>query len=146
MQRHVGHDPSKVMTKLRQQRMFHSPVVGGCVKSVFSFCFDGDNWWNIGAIHVKLLTYLLSLSNYSLLSLCNPKVHYRAHKSLPPDPVLNQPNPIRPIYPCLPKVRLNVIHPPTPWSSLRASQPKPCKHLSLSPFVPLVPSTSFSLI
>jgi hypothetical protein len=76
----------------------------------------------------------LSLSNNRLLSLWNTKVHYRAHKSPPLDPILREPNPVRPIDPYLPKVPLNVILLPTPTSSqwspyLKASQPKPCKHL-----------------
>jgi len=33
------------------------------------------------------------------------------------DPILSQPNPVRPIDPCLSKVHLNVILPPTPRSS-----------------------------
>jgi hypothetical protein len=59
----------------------------------------------------------LNLSNNSLLSLWNPKVHYRAHKSPPPDPILSQPNSVRPNENYLPKVCLNVILPPTPRSS-----------------------------
>jgi hypothetical protein len=49
--------------------------------------------------------------------LWNPTVHYRFHRSPPPDPILSQMNPVRPIDPYLPKVQLNVIFPPTPRSS-----------------------------
>jgi hypothetical protein len=35
------------------------------------------------------------LSNNSLLSLWNPKVHYCAEKSLPLDPILSKPNQVQ---------------------------------------------------
>jgi hypothetical protein len=50
-----------------------------------------------------------NLSKNILLSLWNPKVHRRVHKSPPLDPTLRQLNPVRPIDPYLPKVQLNVI-------------------------------------
>jgi hypothetical protein len=42
----------------------------------------------------------------------------RVHTGPPLDPMLSQPNPVRPIDPYLPKVHLNVILPPMPRSSL----------------------------
>jgi hypothetical protein len=81
--------------------------------------------------HSSLLTYLLTpwcrilfeklivtqlVKKYPAL-LRNPKVHHRVHKSPSLDPILSQPNPVRPIDPYLPKVHLNVILPPTPRSS-----------------------------
>jgi hypothetical protein len=49
--------------------------------------------------------------------LWNPKVHCRVHTSPPPDPILSQLNPVRPIDPYLPKVHFNVMLSPTPKSS-----------------------------
>jgi hypothetical protein len=78
---------------------------------------------------VYLLTYLLHGAVYYLKSwlslrlsknfnsLWNLKVHYRAHKNPPLDSILNQPNPVRFIDPCLLKEDLNVILSPTPRSS-----------------------------
>jgi hypothetical protein len=48
----------------------------------------------------------LSLSNNSLRSLRNPKVHHRADKSLPLDQILSQSNPVRPIDPISPRTIL----------------------------------------
>jgi hypothetical protein len=46
--------------------------------------------------------------------LWNPKLHYYVHKRPPLDPILSQPNAVRPINPYLPKIQLNVIIPPAP--------------------------------
>jgi hypothetical protein len=67
-----------------------------------------------------LLTYLLT---YSMLqdilwkADSYSRVHYRTHKSPPPDPILSQTNRVRLIDPYLPKIHLNIVLPPTPRSS-----------------------------
>jgi hypothetical protein len=73
-------------------------------------------------ISLNLLTYLLTpwcrilfeklivtqfVKKYPAF-LRNPKVHHRVHKSLPLDPILSQPNPVRHIDSYLPKVHPNV--------------------------------------
>jgi len=50
------------------------------------------------------------LSNNSVISSWNPKVHYRAHKIPAPDPILSP-------HRSLTEVHLNTILPPTPRSS-----------------------------
>jgi hypothetical protein len=71
----------------------------------------------------------------SLSSLWNLKVHHRAYKIPPPNPILSQPNPVRPIDPYLSKVHFNIIFPPTP----RSSQWSP-------PFGPLNPNPVNTLL
>lgn len=60
--------------------------------------------------------------------LSNPKIHYRAHSSLPPVPIMSQPNPVHTLIPYFPTTHfnINVTTTPTPLSvlSLDVFQPK----------------------
>jgi hypothetical protein len=76
----------------------------------------------------------------------NPKVHHRVHKSPPLDPILSQPNPVRPIDHYLPKVHFNVILPPTRRSSQWSLVFGPPTKTLPPPCVPHVQPISYSLI
>jgi hypothetical protein len=47
----------------------------------------------------------------------NPKVHHHVHKSPTIFPILSQIDPIHTIQSYLSKIHLNIVHPPTSWSS-----------------------------
>jgi hypothetical protein len=57
-------------------------------------------WWRI--LFEKLI--VTQLIKKILLSLLNPKIHHRVHKSPSLDIILSQPNPVRPIDPHIPKI------------------------------------------
>jgi hypothetical protein len=108
--------------------------VGPSIKHASNICWKKpgkcsgsflNGWKNKSHWHYynDLLTYLLTyftpccrilfeklietqLVEQQTASLWNPKVHYHAHKSPPPEPILSQPNTVWPIDPYLPKVHL----------------------------------------
>jgi hypothetical protein len=68
------------------------------------------------------LSHSWETANYAatqkLLSiLWNPKVHYRAHKSPLLVPILSQIDPFHTNPSYLFKIRFNIVHPPTSWST-----------------------------
>jgi hypothetical protein len=75
-----------------------------------------------GNTYLLCLTYILSPSweaancatTQELSSiLCNPKVHYRAHKSPPLVPILSQIDPVHTILSYLSTIYFNIVHPLT---------------------------------
>ena len=68
------------------------------------------------------LTYLLHSAEWFAASQeiprisRNPKVHYHAHKRLPPVSILGKPNPVHIPTSHLLEIRPNIIHPSTPRS------------------------------
>jgi hypothetical protein len=107
--------------------------VKDCIVKLYLLTYSLTLWRRI--FFEKLIVTQLVISN--LLSLWNPKVHYRANKSPPLDPILSQPKPVCPIDPYLLKVRFNVILPPTPrfsqWSLLFG--PPNLNPANISPFL-----------
>jgi hypothetical protein len=82
--------------------------------------------------------------------LCNMKVHYGVHKSLPLTPLLSQLNPIHAFHPISLRSILIIfshlcVSVPT-GSFLQVSPPKSCMNFSPTPYVSNAPPISLSLI
>jgi hypothetical protein len=108
---HTPHPPQPL-----KDRKWNRQAVWNCVSLLETNLFLTHTLTPWCRILFENLIVTLLVKKY-LAFLRNPKVHHRVHKSPPLDPILSQPNAVRPIDPCLPKVHFNVILPPTSRSS-----------------------------